>query len=113
FPLSVPAACGRYEIYHLKYRPYPMTIIAKLFVSVKDAPVAKVLPPAFPAYGHKRDDRIFVADGVRACFQPQHKLVSSAFDLKILQYVCRMWAICFQNIVRMQDRLPQIAFQIS
>nr|DAH05604.1 MAG TPA: hypothetical protein [Bacteriophage sp.] len=30
-PLSLPAACGRYEIYHLKCLSYPMLIIAFYF----------------------------------------------------------------------------------
>ena len=31
FPLSLPSACGRYEIYHLKAPTYPTLIIAALF----------------------------------------------------------------------------------
>ena len=29
-PLSIPAACGRYELYHLKCPSYPMFIVARL-----------------------------------------------------------------------------------
>ena len=35
-PLSIPSACGRYEIYHLKVPSYPTHIVAQLFCLVKN-----------------------------------------------------------------------------
>lgn len=48
FPLVIPSACGRNEVYHLKAPSYPIKIIAELFLLVKDFFVVHiVLPPGF------------------------------------------------------------------
>ena len=67
-PLSVPAACGRYEIYHLKYPSYPILIITLLFTFVKDIPVAQVLLVALFIYGHHCDNGILEIRRITICF---------------------------------------------
>jgi hypothetical protein len=46
-PLSLPSACGRYEIYHLKVLFYPTRIIPKLFCLVKNLFILDQTPPLF------------------------------------------------------------------
>ena len=57
FPLSVPAACGRHEIYHLKYHSYPILSISRSGGGVKAFFAAHLHADAFGAdavqlFGH-------------------------------------------------------------
>lgn len=71
FPLSLPSACGRYEIYHLKAPTYPTLIIAALFRIVKDLFIFGQAPPFFFPYFEERDHRIFIGGVVRRRHQTQ------------------------------------------
>ena len=70
-PLSLPSACGRYEIYHLKAPTYPTLIIAALFRFVKDFFVFNQPPPLFLPNFHKRYDGVFIIWIILRGGQPQ------------------------------------------
>ena len=55
-PLSLPSACGRYEIYHLKCFSYPMFILSQRFTFVKNFPISQILAITLFIYGHEGDN---------------------------------------------------------
>ena len=56
FPLSVPSACGPYEILHLKAHLYPILILAGLFPPVKHFFIAGQTFQAFLVNLHECDN---------------------------------------------------------
>ena len=59
-PLSVPAACGLYEIFHLKCS-YCTFIVSNGVAAVKDCFVSEEAVPFFAVDLHEGDDGIFMA----------------------------------------------------
>ena len=59
-PLSVPAACGLYEIFHLKCS-YCTFIVSNGVAAVKDCFVSEEAVPFFAVDLHEGDDGIFIA----------------------------------------------------
>lgn len=61
FPLSVPAACGSCEIFHLKaLSSYPTLIIPILFAFVKNHFIAQYTIPFLIINLHKCNNGIFI-----------------------------------------------------
>ena len=75
-PLSLPSACGRDELYHLKASVYPILIIAVLFGSVKD-------------FSRKVKSNSEICRGKNMCVQPPSFLpiVSACIDAVLVERV--------------------------
>ena len=82
-PLSMPSACGRYEIYHLEVLPYSIQIIALRFIFVKYSFIFDQPMPFFFTNLHKCDDRVLVVRVISRCNKPesQSETRSGFYDL--------------------------------
>ena len=85
-----------------------MLIIAGSFPFVKNFTVSQVLTVTLFVYRHKRNNRILEILGISICSDSQNKLIPLAVDLQMLQDICGVGHVRFNDIVRCMDNFGEL-----
>ena len=76
-----------------------MLILSRSFTFVKDFAVPQILLVTLLVYRHECDDRILKILRVFVCSNSEDKLIALPVDFQMLENVCGVWFICFDNVI--------------
>ena len=85
-----------------------MLILAHSFPAVKYFAVPQVLAVTLFVYRHKRYNGVLKLLGVAVCSDAQHQLVPLAVDLQVLQNICGIGHVSFNDVVRCVNNFSQL-----